>query len=115
MLTATTKHHTISERPAEEHTPQATATEEVITVGAQQGTRSARRDWRDYRALPAHLSLLRDALAAGADRHQEVYGKGEAGDRHAAPCRRGPARVAGTTQLTLAQWVSRTASIGNRS
>ncbi|MEV6162391.1 hypothetical protein AB0L71_10795 [Streptomyces sp. NPDC052052] len=104
MLSATTMCRTISERPAEEYAPAAPMTDEVITVG-HLATRSTHRDVHEYRALPAHLSLLRDALAGA--------GRTEGGP--AAGYRRTPAHVARTTQLTLSQWVSRTASIGHQS
>ncbi|MFH8473347.1 zf-HC2 domain-containing protein [Streptomyces sp. NPDC018000] len=105
MLTATQKRRTVSERPAEEHALTAPAADEAITADAHLATCPTCRDVHDCPAtLPAHLFLLRDALADS---------DGRAERRHAAPCRRGPARTAEATQLTLSQWVSRTAKIGD--
>ncbi|MFG2630865.1 hypothetical protein [Streptomyces sp. NPDC048473] len=95
MLTATEKRRTISERPA---------------------TCPTRRDGDDCRAaLPVHLLLLHDALADSTGRSPGTSRDGQADGRHVAPCRRSPARTAGATQLTLSQWVSRTAKIGDGS
>ncbi|MFB7915848.1 hypothetical protein [Streptomyces sp. NPDC056061] len=111
MLTATEKRSTIGERPADEHPRTFPAAEEAVTMGTHPTTRPTHRAAEDGRtALPAHLSLLRQALAESTGRNRGT-GK-DAGDRAQAPRLR-PDRTARTTQLTLAQWVSRTARIGN--
>ncbi|MFJ1613402.1 zf-HC2 domain-containing protein [Streptomyces sp. NPDC088249] len=111
MLTATEKYRTIGERPADDHGLKAPAADEASTVGTHLETCPTCRDEHDCgAALPVHLFLLRDALAASTGRH-----RGTPEHRHAAPCRRGPARADGATQLTLSQWVSRTARIGDGS
>ncbi|MFF8914736.1 zf-HC2 domain-containing protein [Streptomyces sp. NPDC015032] len=116
MLTATEKRRTIGERPAEDHGLEAPAADEASTVGAQLESGSTYRDGHDCgAALPVHLLLLRDALADTAGRHRGTSGDGRAEHRHMAPCRRSPARTDGAPQLTLSQWVSRTARIGDQS
>ncbi|MEU9762321.1 hypothetical protein ACFYYY_23810 [Streptomyces sp. NPDC001834] len=114
MFTATKKRSTIGERPAEAPTPVVPAPEAAGTSGghghpASHLTHCARDD---FRAPPAHLLLLRDALADRAVRDQGPDTGGRAGHRRVAPCHRARARSAGTAQLTLSQWVSRTARIG---
>ncbi|MER5362995.1 zf-HC2 domain-containing protein [Streptomyces sp. NPDC002785] len=103
MLTATQKRRTISERPAEE----------AISAGAHLAACPTCRDgYYCPASLPAHLFLLRDALADSPGHHgMSRDGRGER--RHEAPCRRGPARTAVASQLTLSQWVSRTSKIGD--
>ncbi|MGW1408883.1 hypothetical protein [Streptomyces sp. NPDC002403] len=58
------------------------------------------------KTVPAHLILLRDALAHGQGRNTRAC---PAGRSHTSP-RRGTDRTAPATQITLAQWVSRTTS-----
>ncbi|MFE7430389.1 hypothetical protein [Streptomyces sp. NPDC057545] len=110
MFTATKKRSTIDERPAEAPAPKVPAPDTSGGHG-HPATPLTHRAKDDFRAPPAHLLLLRDALADRADRDQGE-GTGGAGQRRGAPCRRVRAHSAGTTQLTLSQWVSRTARIG---
>jgi hypothetical protein len=113
MLTAIQKRRTISERPAEEHALKVPAADEAIMAEAHLATRPTCRDGHDFpAALPTHLFLLRDALADSAGR-QGTSRDDRADHRHVAPCRRSPALTAEATQLTLSQWVSRTATIGD--
>ncbi|MGW3631689.1 hypothetical protein ACWD7F_16230 [Streptomyces sp. NPDC005122] len=62
-------------------------------------------------AVPAHLSLLREALVCerDANRRARVADRRECG--HVPIRRRNPARAAVARRLTLAQWVSRTACV----
>lgn len=60
--------------------------------------------------VPAHLSLLRDALACGKGRHTRVCAATPDECRHASPRRRRPGRSPVTRQITLSQWVSKTTS-----
>ena len=65
-------------------------------------------------AVPAHLSLLRKALAYDPGLQQAAYLPGSAGYRHGARSRgrrHGAARGALATSLTLPQWVSRLACV----
>ncbi|MFF9349029.1 hypothetical protein [Streptomyces sp. NPDC014734] len=111
MFTATENHSTIGERPADARPRTSPAAEETVTRGTHPATRSTHRAADDCRTvLPAHLSLLRRALAESTGRNRGA--DQDTGDR-AAACRQRPARTAGTAQLTLAQWVSRTARIGD--
>ncbi|MBD0420330.1 hypothetical protein H0H10_14460 [Streptomyces sp. TRM S81-3] len=72
----------------------------------------APRDEHDCLAAVApHLSLLRDALAHGTGQDQQKHGNGGTVHGHVPPRRNSAARVALARQLTLAEWVSRTASI----
>ncbi|MGW2181881.1 hypothetical protein ACWCXX_28055 [Streptomyces sp. NPDC001732] len=109
MLTATTQRSTTGARPADDHARTSPAAEEAVTMETHLTTHPALRPGNDRRtALPAHLSLLRDALA------ENTGGRYRETDRAVtpAPRRRDSARSAGTRQLTLAQWVRRTARIG---
>ncbi|MFF3734912.1 hypothetical protein ACFYXM_32675 [Streptomyces sp. NPDC002476] len=114
MSTATKKRSTIDERPAEAPAPKVPAPETAVTAGGHghAATPLTHRARDDFRAPPAHLLLLRDALADRAVRNQGTGTDGGAGQRRGAPCRRVRAHSAGATQLTLSQWVSRTARIG---
>lgn len=111
MFTATKKRSTIDERLAEASAPKVPAPD---TSGGHGHPAPAltHRAKDDFRAPPAHLLLLRDALADRAVRDQGAGTGDGAGRRRGAPCRRVRAHSAGTTQLTLSQWVSRTARIG---
>ncbi|WP_327434810.1 zf-HC2 domain-containing protein [Streptomyces sp. NBC_01236] len=60
--------------------------------------------------VPAHLSLLRDALACGKGRNTRTHAATRPDCSHASPCHRRPHRAALTRQLTLSQWVNRTTS-----
>ncbi|WP_339134433.1 hypothetical protein WJM95_32960 [Streptomyces sp. f51] len=61
-------------------------------------------------AVPAHLSLLRDALARGEDLHARTSTATGAESGQASPHHRRPFRAAPTTRITLSQWVSKTTS-----
>ncbi|MET7354815.1 zf-HC2 domain-containing protein [Streptomyces mirabilis] len=61
-------------------------------------------------AVPAHLSLLRDALACGKGRSTRTHAATRSDRGHASPRHRRPHRANLTMQLTLSQWVSRTTS-----
>ncbi|MFD8823463.1 hypothetical protein ACFV1C_14020 [Streptomyces sp. NPDC059605] len=101
MLTATTQRSTTGARPVDDHARTSPAAEEAVMMGIHPTTQPAHRPGNDRRtALPAHLSLLHDALTRNAG------GRGRETDRATAP------RPSGTRQLTLAQWVGRTARIG---
>ncbi|MFJ9197036.1 hypothetical protein [Streptomyces flaveolus] len=72
----------------------------------------ARRNEHDCLAAVApHLSLLRDALAHGTGRDQQMHGNGRTVHSHVSPRRSSSVRVALVRQLTLAEWVSRTTRI----
>ncbi|MDK0517750.1 hypothetical protein [Streptomyces sp. ML-6] len=108
MLTATTQRSTTGARPADDHARTSPAAEEAVTMGTHPTTHPAHRPGNDRRtALPAHLFLLHDALTRNAG------GRGRETARTATPYpgRTAP-RPSGTRQLTLAQWVGRTARIG---
>ena len=93
------------------HALRTLAPEEASTVRAHLATCDTCRDKHDSRAsVPAHLSLLRDALACGENRHSQACAATRDECRHASPRRRRPYRSAVTMQITLSQWVSRTAS-----
>jgi len=62
-------------------------------------------------AVPAHLSLLRDALTCGRGANKRTCAANRAECRHVPIRRRRSARAALATSLTLAQWVRRTAYI----
>jgi hypothetical protein len=80
-------------------------------VRAHLATCDTCRDKRHCRtSVPEHLSLLRDALACGNGRHTPTCAATPDECRHASPRRRRPDPSAVTTQITLSQWVSRTAS-----
>lgn len=75
-------------------------------------TCDARQNEHDCLAAVApHLSLLRDALAHGTGRDQQMHGNGRTVHSHVSPRRSSSARVALARQLTLAEWVSRTTRI----
>ncbi|MFF3393488.1 hypothetical protein ACFYW1_21515 [Streptomyces sp. NPDC002669] len=98
MLTATTQRSTTGARPADDHARTSPAAEEAVMMGIHP-TQPAHRPGNDRRtALPAHLSLLHEALARNADGRNRAAAT--------AP------RPSGSRQLTLAQWVGRTARIG---
>ncbi|MER7688949.1 zf-HC2 domain-containing protein [Streptomyces sp. NPDC097610] len=61
-------------------------------------------------AVPAHLSLLRDALACGNGRNTRTHAGTRSDRGHPSPRHRRPHRANLTMQLTLSQWVSRTTS-----
>jgi len=61
-------------------------------------------------AMPAHLSLLRDALAGDSDRHARTCAGTCGHCGRALPSGRRPFRSAVTRPITLSQWVSRTAT-----
>ncbi|MFD7496235.1 hypothetical protein ACFV8T_28245 [Streptomyces sp. NPDC059832] len=60
--------------------------------------------------VPAHLTLLRDALACGQGQSMRAGVATRAERSHACSRRSGSDRAAPTMQITLAQWVSRTTS-----
>lgn len=87
------------------------APEEARAVRAHLATCDTCRDDHDSLAsVPAHLSLLRDALACGKGPHTQPCADTRDACRHASPRRRRPYRSAVTRQITLSQWVSRIAS-----
>ncbi|WP_406379471.1 zf-HC2 domain-containing protein [Streptomyces sp. NBC_01618] len=87
------------------------APDEASAVGAHLATCATCRDERDCRAaVPAHLTLLRDALASGQGRNRRACAATRAERGHASPGHAGPYRAAPTTQITLSQWVSKTTS-----
>ncbi|RMB80258.1 hypothetical protein [Streptomyces shenzhenensis] len=99
----------------EAHSPTA------LEIRSPKQTRSAGYD--AYRgeldrpaAVPAHLALLRDALARdalahGCGRSPRAHRDGLCASGPVQAHRRHPARVTVARQLTLAQWVSRTTGI----
>ncbi|MFE2972935.1 zf-HC2 domain-containing protein [Streptomyces sp. NPDC059340] len=87
------------------------AANEASAVRAHLATCNTCRDeYNRLAAVPAHLSLLRDALACGKGRNTRTHAATRPGRGHASPRHRGPHRANLTTQLTLSQWVSRTTS-----
>ncbi len=93
------------------HALMTLAPEEASAVRTHLATCDTCRDTRDSRAsVPAHLSLLRDALACDKGRHTRACAATRGDCRHASPRRRRAAPSAVTTQITLSQWVSRTTS-----
>ncbi|MFD8306793.1 zf-HC2 domain-containing protein [Streptomyces sp. NPDC059690] len=107
--TAIEEHRTVCELLAD-HEPKALAAEATSAVRAHPATCAACRDRHDSRAsVPAHLSLLRDALACHKDRHTQACAATRGHCGHASPSRRRPFRSAVTMPITLSQWVSRTA------
>ncbi|MFI9626733.1 hypothetical protein [Streptomyces sp. NPDC052042] len=112
MFTATKQRSTIGERPAETPASAAARADAAATSGGHPASRPAYRAKAEFRTPPAHLLLLRDALADRADRNQgqEPGAGGRAEHRGVASGRR--ARTQSAAQLTLSQWVSRTARIG---
>ncbi|ELP66326.1 zf-HC2 domain-containing protein [Streptomyces turgidiscabies] len=93
------------------HALKTPAPEEASAVRAHLATCDTCRDTHDCRAsVPAHLSLLRDALACDRGRHTRACAATHADRRHASPRRGRPDPSAVTMQITLSQWVSRTTS-----
>ncbi|MCZ4101784.1 anti-sigma factor family protein [Streptomyces sp. H39-C1] len=93
------------------HALKALAPEEASAVRAHLATCDRCRDKHDVlTSVPAHLSLLRDALACGKGRHTPACAAPRDECRHASPRRRRPDPSAVTMQITLPQWVSRTSS-----
>lgn len=84
-----------------------TAVEEYRTIGEL----PAGHDLRALAAVPAHLSLLRDALVCGKGRNSRTHGATRADCSHTSPRHRRPHRATLTTQLTLSQWVRTTSHI----
>ncbi|MGW2835424.1 zf-HC2 domain-containing protein [Streptomyces sp. NPDC001286] len=107
--TATEECRTVCELLTD-HELRALAAGAARTVRAHLATCDACRD-RHFRAsVPAHLSLLRDALACNKDRHTPACAAARSQCRHRSPSGRRPFRSAVTMPITLSQWVSRTAS-----
>ncbi|MFJ1601770.1 zf-HC2 domain-containing protein [Streptomyces sp. NPDC088253] len=71
---------------------------------------TCRDEYDRLAAVPAHLSLLRDALACGKGRSTRTHAATRPDRGHASPRHRRPHRANVTMQLTLSQWVSRTTS-----
>ncbi|MGW3099548.1 hypothetical protein ACWDCC_39575 [Streptomyces sp. NPDC001102] len=93
------------------HEPKAHAAEAASAMRTHLATRDTSGESHDGRAsVPAHLSLLRDALARGKDQHTQACAATRGRCGHASPCGHRPFRSARTMPITLAQWVSRTAS-----
>jgi hypothetical protein len=87
------------------------APDEASAVRAHQATCTTCRDECDRLAVvPAHLSLLRDALACGRGRNARTHAANGPDCGHAFPRHRRPHRSAPARQLTLSQWVNRTTS-----
>ncbi|MFK0024994.1 zf-HC2 domain-containing protein [Streptomyces sp. NPDC090798] len=87
------------------------APDEAGAVRAHLATCNTCRDEYDrLAAVPAHLSLLRDALARGKGRSTRTHAATRPDRGHASPRHRRPHRANVTMQLTLSQWVSRTTS-----
>ncbi|MEH0423081.1 zf-HC2 domain-containing protein [Streptomyces sp. B21-083] len=121
-----TEAHCLTEKPGEKtateecrtvhellcgHALKSLAPEEASAVRSHVATCGTCRDTPDCRAsVPAHLSLLRDALARDKGRHTRACAATRDDCRHASPRRRRPDPSAVTTQITLSQWVSRTTS-----
>ncbi|MGW0964697.1 hypothetical protein [Streptomyces sp. NPDC002516] len=84
------------------------ASDEATGAAARQATLGDEHDRPTE--VPAHLSLLRDALARGDAGHART-GTATGSDRGpASPRPRRPFRAAPTTRITLSQWVSKTTS-----
>jgi hypothetical protein len=93
------------------HELNSLAPDEASAVRAHQATCSTCRDEYDCStAVPAHLSLLRDALACGKGRNTRLHAATRADCGHPTPSHRRPHRATLTMQLTLSQWVNRTTS-----
>ncbi|MCX4785136.1 MULTISPECIES: zf-HC2 domain-containing protein [unclassified Streptomyces] len=87
------------------------APDEASAVAAHLATCDTCRDERDRRAaVPAHLTLLRDALACGQGRNRRACAATRAERGHGSSRYPGSDGAAPTTQITLAQWVSKTTS-----
>ncbi|MGW1068919.1 hypothetical protein ACWD4F_30915 [Streptomyces aureus] len=91
----------------------AHAAEAASMVPAHVATCDARRDRHGRAAVPAHLFLLRDALARDEDQLTQACAATRGRRGHASPAGRRPFRSAGTMSITLSQWVSRTTSSVN--
>ncbi|MFD5814264.1 hypothetical protein [Streptomyces sp. NPDC127038] len=93
------------------HAVEPVAPDEATAAKARAAIRGTRRDEYDRLAeVPAHLSLLRDALARGEDRQARTCPATGTGRGPTHPRHRRPFRAALTTQITLSQWVSKTSS-----
>ncbi|MEU6874514.1 hypothetical protein ACIODX_28820 [Streptomyces sp. NPDC088190] len=91
--------------------PETLAPDEARAVGAHLAAcATCREAYECSAAVPAHLTLLRDALACGQGRHRRVCPAGRTARGDAAPRHRRPDRAAATRQITLSQWVSKTTS-----
>lgn len=87
------------------------APDEASAVRAHRATCTTCRDEYDrLAAVPAHLSLLRDALACGKGRNARTHAATRPDCGHASPRHHRPYRAAPARQLTLSQWVNRTTS-----
>ncbi|MFE7351735.1 zf-HC2 domain-containing protein [Streptomyces sp. NPDC057543] len=87
------------------------APDEASAVAAHLAACDTCRDERDCRAaVPAHLTLLRDALASGQGRNRRASAATGADGGQASSRHRRPGGAAPTTQITLSQWVSKTTS-----
>ncbi|WP_369251735.1 zf-HC2 domain-containing protein [Streptomyces sp. R41] len=87
------------------------ASDEASGVRAHLASCDACRDeYECLAAVPAHLSLLRDALACGKGRNTRTHTATRADCSHASRRHRRPHRATLTTQLTLSQWVNKTTS-----
>ncbi|MFF4354733.1 zf-HC2 domain-containing protein [Streptomyces sp. NPDC001530] len=93
------------------HELKTLALDEASAVRAHLATCNTCRDEYDcLTALPAHLSLLRDALACGKVPNTRTHAGTRADSSHASPRHRRPHRATLTMQLTLSQWVTKTTS-----
>ncbi|MCZ1000825.1 zf-HC2 domain-containing protein [Streptomyces mirabilis] len=87
------------------------APDETGAVRAHLATcQTCRGEYDRLAAVPAHLSLLRDALACGKGRSTRTHAGTRPDRGHSSPRHRRPHRASLTMQLTLPQWVSRTTS-----
>ncbi|MFE6668088.1 zf-HC2 domain-containing protein [Streptomyces sp. NPDC057697] len=92
-------------------TPEALAPDETRAVRVHLAACTACREAYDgSAAVPAHLRLLRDALARGQGRHRRACPAGRTARGDASPRHRRPDRAAASRQITLSQWVSKTTS-----
>ncbi|MFF4120591.1 hypothetical protein [Streptomyces sp. NPDC001714] len=87
-----------------------TALDEMPSIAEREKTAAPDKTDR-FTAVAPHLSLLRDSLARDADRDRRRYRYGKTVHGHVAPRRRRPGRTAVAGGLTLAQWISRTATV----
>jgi predicted anti-sigma-YlaC factor YlaD len=93
------------------HELKTLAPDEASAVRAHQATCSTCRDEYDrLAAVPAHLILLRDALACGKGRNTRTHAATRADCSHAPPRHRRPRQANLAMQLTLSQWVNETTS-----
>ncbi|MFF2411921.1 zf-HC2 domain-containing protein [Streptomyces sp. NPDC058092] len=95
-----------------QHALKILAPDEASAVGAHLAICDTCRNEHDClaAAVPAHLTLLRDALAGGQGRNRRACAANRAERGHGSPRHRTPDRAARTTQITLSQWVSKTTS-----